>query len=505
MRFAVVKFTSDGVNNSSVSTFSLGGTFETARGIAYQADGKRVVVGWSLDSNNNYRGAIFRLTVNDTFDQSFSGDGKYLLVAGDVTLGTLGFDAITFNAVAIQPDGKIVAVGTGEDPSFDGQAMIVARFNTDGTLDPSFNGKGTRVIRINNSTFSDTRGNDVVLQPDGKIVVIGSYTLNGNSDIAVARLLPDGTSDISFAPSIGTGRKSYALDRGATSSLKDDSGVAGAFTPSGQIVIAATTERVNTDSTLLRISGNTAPSLNTSGVPYLIAPAGARFERRSGSGDADLDVLNRGVINAIADTDIGDAKGGRDLCRQPELGELAVHPCRQPDGVRLDTHGCRGVFVDLVDAAPALTARVRHVTTLKPHHSETVAQGFLPTGTSLNEGFSYFAWDGTQGKTAGRGNASSRGDATAYSTNLKHVQTHFEVRIWRSFNTNAALNYYTLQAEFEASPPTRDRRSRDVRIHRVHGHPHADQRSHDGARSTGCITERSSTGTAPKRRWDIAI
>jgi uncharacterized delta-60 repeat protein len=110
-------------------------------------------------------------------DPSFATGGK-LTVAGT-----------TFGAVALQPDGKIVAVGgqaVGVDLDF-----LVARFNPDGTPDTTFNTTGTKTIDFNGA---NDNANAVAIQSDGKIVVAG----NAGNDFGVTRLNTDGTLDTTF-------------------------------------------------------------------------------------------------------------------------------------------------------------------------------------------------------------------------------------------------------------------------------------------------------------------
>jgi uncharacterized delta-60 repeat protein len=103
------------------------------------------------------------------------------------------------NAVAIQSDGKIVAVGRRDNVSIvdfgDQGDFAIARFNADGTLDKSFSGDGKQTIDFNRLRASRF-ANAVVIQPDGRIVVAGQddvhSILNGidtDYDFALARLL----------------------------------------------------------------------------------------------------------------------------------------------------------------------------------------------------------------------------------------------------------------------------------------------------------------------------
>lgn len=96
-------------------------------------------------------------------------------------------------AIAIQPDGKII-IG-GQFTTFnDVTCNNIARLNSDGSLDTTFNiGTGT-----------NTRVYTIVLQPDGKIIIGGTFfTYNQTFRSKIARLNSDGSLDTSFDPQVG--------------------------------------------------------------------------------------------------------------------------------------------------------------------------------------------------------------------------------------------------------------------------------------------------------------
>jgi len=177
------------------------GDTDTARAVVIQPDGKTVVAGdWDGGSADF---ALARYLPNGTLDTAFSGDGKANLTFGAGTFG--GVERAT--GVALQADGKIVAVGytdagtSGGANPFD---FAVARFNADGSLDATFSGDG----KFTHNFGHDDRAAAVAIQPDGKIVVVGSWD-GGNADFGILRLNPNGTLDTSFndvaAPVISNG------------------------------------------------------------------------------------------------------------------------------------------------------------------------------------------------------------------------------------------------------------------------------------------------------------
>lgn len=113
----------------------------------------------------------------------------------------------TTAAVAVQGDGKTIAVGLADGTST--QDFGVTRFNPDGTIDTTFGGPAHGGPAAG-TVFTDFSGRDdspvaVAVQPDGKILVLGTSTgANGgtaDADIAVVRYNTDGSLDTTF----GTG------------------------------------------------------------------------------------------------------------------------------------------------------------------------------------------------------------------------------------------------------------------------------------------------------------
>ena len=85
--------------------------------------------------------------------------------------------------MAIQADGKIVAVGLA-DGRANGRDFALARYSPNGSLDPSFSGDGKR--RTNFEGFDDASA--VAIQADGKIVAVGrTFGTNRTAEFALAR------------------------------------------------------------------------------------------------------------------------------------------------------------------------------------------------------------------------------------------------------------------------------------------------------------------------------
>jgi uncharacterized delta-60 repeat protein len=180
---------------------------------------------------------------------------------GGKVLTDFGFANDIANAVALQPDGKLVVGGWA------GNDFSLARYNPDGSLDPSFGDGGlVRTNFANGAAESVDHIDGIALQPDGKIVAVGG----SNGDFALARYNPDGRLDMSFGmgglvvTDFGTGS---ARARGVA--LQADSSMAKLAALSGR-------HRISPEA---RCTGATSSAATFTG-PTSTAPA-----RRSLSGD----------------------------------------------------------------------------------------------------------------------------------------------------------------------------------------------------------------------------
>jgi uncharacterized delta-60 repeat protein len=122
-------------------------------------------------------------------------------VSGEAAISFSGATADEAQAVAVQSDGKILVAGFGQNGTTNtgvfNYDFALARYNTDGSLDTTFGNAGQVFA---GSTVGTDRAYAVLIQPDGKIVVAGHMIAsNGiNNDFAVARYLSTGAPDTSF-------------------------------------------------------------------------------------------------------------------------------------------------------------------------------------------------------------------------------------------------------------------------------------------------------------------
>jgi uncharacterized delta-60 repeat protein len=167
-----------GGDGKLTTDFSGFGYPDVASAVAIQADGKIVAAGDALGGFG-----LARYNPDGSLDTSFAGDGTRWTAFGSG-------ESSAASAVAIQADGKVVAVGAW-DRGAGNYDFALARYNPDGSLDTSFSGDGKRTQGFGGSD----RAHGVVLQADGKIVVAGI----GDGDFALARYNPNGSLDTSFA------------------------------------------------------------------------------------------------------------------------------------------------------------------------------------------------------------------------------------------------------------------------------------------------------------------
>jgi uncharacterized delta-60 repeat protein len=258
--FALARYTGKGLLDSAFGTkgtveTNLGPNDASAMGLALEpADGKIVAVGHSSAGTSHFD--VLRYNTNGTLDTSFNHTGEVL----DNFPGDQGDDA---RAVAIQPDGKIVAAGVIVDQSFTAD-IAVARYNTDGSPDTTFNGTGKTTLNLGGNDAAGA----VVVQGNGKIVVAGNVGTPGGSPFLTARYDANGMLDSKFGTN---GAVTTKLSSGG-----NDEGHAVAIQADGKIVTAGTAGLGNTDSNfgLVRYVGD--PALSAKGV-HVNATAGVAF------------------------------------------------------------------------------------------------------------------------------------------------------------------------------------------------------------------------------------
>jgi uncharacterized delta-60 repeat protein len=182
----LARYTAEGQPNPAFAASGfvrtdVAGRADGANAVAVQPDGKFVVAGFAQTTPVDFDFALLRYKPDGTLDPSFGGDG---IVTTD-----LGSEDDAANAVAIQPDGNIVAVGvTGEN-------VALVRYLPNGELDRTFGGTG---IVVSDLGFDDV-ANGVAITSGGTIFVAGTRLgPHTNLDPFVASYGPNGRLNLGF-------------------------------------------------------------------------------------------------------------------------------------------------------------------------------------------------------------------------------------------------------------------------------------------------------------------
>jgi uncharacterized delta-60 repeat protein len=184
-------------------------------------------------------------------DVLFGAGGKVILAPSDSSREDP-------SALAIQPDGRILATTNSQlKPGLTPAARVV-RFLVDGTVDPTFGSDGIATLGVSGL---ECYGQAMALAPDGRIVVAGGcHDPAGPGPIYLARLEADGGPDRAFG------------DAGTVLLQVRRYGTANAVTvvPDGRIVIAGTAEEPNSDSEVILArylpEGRLDPSFGDAGL-----------------------------------------------------------------------------------------------------------------------------------------------------------------------------------------------------------------------------------------------
>jgi uncharacterized delta-60 repeat protein len=207
--FDAVVWRRKATDGSPDENFNAGGRLRVTQGdtergnaVAIQPNGKIVLVG---STENNSNAFVSRLNADAGLDPAFKG-GSVVIDAGGLELGT---------SVALSADGKILVGGRTSV----GQNGAVWRFDSTGTRDDTFNDSGVRFIDSGAQEFISK----VLVQPDGKILAIGSTTVGDAA--AFYRLTDRGTFDPTFDGDGAIGISTRGNDSASDAVLQSDGNI----------------------------------------------------------------------------------------------------------------------------------------------------------------------------------------------------------------------------------------------------------------------------------------
>lgn len=180
-------------NGQRDSTFGINGWVIGAYGSADQVDvapdGKIVLAGHS-SAAHGYQLMALRHLSNGSLDTSFNHTGIVYTLAGDPG-GNFG------RGMKVQPDGKIIVAGSGGFGS-EGGNFVAVRYNVDGTLDNTFGIGGISDVDFE-SELEDAL--EIGLKADGSMVLTGVTCPNDSCQVAIACLNANGTLNTAWGSS----------------------------------------------------------------------------------------------------------------------------------------------------------------------------------------------------------------------------------------------------------------------------------------------------------------
>jgi len=160
------------------------------RKIYIQPDGKILVAGNATDIYEGQNLCVMRFNANGSPDLSFGVQGKRMW---DV-IGNISNELLT---IGMQSDGKIIVLGAGMN--FITSGMYMMRLLSDGTLDNGFGNGGKVSIDFDiNSDEYTAHAQRMVIQPDDKVIVVGTKEEMGNHYVAMRRFYANGEVDPGF-------------------------------------------------------------------------------------------------------------------------------------------------------------------------------------------------------------------------------------------------------------------------------------------------------------------
>lgn len=159
--------------------------------IKLQTSGKILIINGVYSSNDNfYNSIISRLNSDGSFDNTFNGASYF-------TIPTAGNNTPIYNNLNVYNNQIIVATNTNSLNKFG----LISKINLNSvSLDTNFGNAGQKIIKIPPDLGTEDKAYKSLIQPDGKIIVVGTaFGLNDPRYITIVRYNSDGSIDTSFA------------------------------------------------------------------------------------------------------------------------------------------------------------------------------------------------------------------------------------------------------------------------------------------------------------------
>lgn len=287
--------------DGQVSHEELGPGDERVTAVALQSDGRIVLAGFQIFGDTSMA-TFLRLNSDGSRDTSVEFRGR----------ASLGLNQTPLDVV-VQADGKLLFAGRSAISPFDTDFYLERR-NADGTFDVDFgnNGEGEVFTSISNGQDEAV---GVMVQPDGKIIAVGSAA--DETRIVAVRYRTDGTIDESFgAAGIATigATDRHGTVRGGAGVAASVAVAAGALQSDGKVLVAGSlSDPVTSLVQVVRFEGGGTPPGLCNGEPVTVdlgvgeAPTKGR--------DVILGTRGADTIDALGGADVVCGGGGRDTIR----------------------------------------------------------------------------------------------------------------------------------------------------------------------------------------------
>ena len=205
--FCLARYLADGTLDASFGTGGMvttpvGSGSDEANALVLQPDGKLVAAG-ACFNGASYDFCLARYDTSGNLDASFGTGGIVSHLAGGFSAGA--------NALVLQPDGKLVAGGACYDsvPDLD---FCVVRYDSSGNVETGYSeGAGAAIVEFDDEDDSIWA---LALQPDGKVVAAGrcGVYLENITVFCLARLDSEGVLDPTFGEFLGRAVTDIAAD-----------------------------------------------------------------------------------------------------------------------------------------------------------------------------------------------------------------------------------------------------------------------------------------------------
>ena len=237
----------------------------SARAVALLPDGRILLAGRASARDGGDRGFVARLLPSGALDPGFARQGRTFVQLGSASSARVASSSLA--ALAVRPDGRLVAAGRATDVSGN-HAVAIAGFTAAGARDPLFARRGTAIAQFGRAyppAAPASLARAVALQPDGAAVVAGvatAGTLAARYDVA-------GALDCRY------GDRGRALAFGGRGfAFSSDGAAAAALQPDGKLVVAG--RRAGGGVLLGRLQGATSSAGMRTAAPRLVT-LGARY------------------------------------------------------------------------------------------------------------------------------------------------------------------------------------------------------------------------------------